>query len=214
MKNVKKHGLRLVSVLLAVLMLSAVMITPLSVSAANTDKVETGTKTDYWDVSAYGGAASDFTYEICGTYDDQVQITGYRSSFPLVNIPSEIEGKPVAKIERGAFKNSAVTRVIIPSSVWYIGYGAFEGCSKLKEIFIPESVTFIQKDVFLNCGNSLLIYSTPSSEIQTYAKRYNITCNVNTTNYFYRYIKAGENKLELVGYLGTPEGTAKNLFVP
>ena len=54
---------------------------------------------------------------------------------------------------RGIFSNpSAVTSVVIPDSVKYIGIYVFYGCSKLTSITIPESVTSIGNYAFSGCS--------------------------------------------------------------
>jgi hypothetical protein len=42
--------------------------------------------------------------------------------------------------------------VIIDKSVNSIGEGSFEGCSGLKEVFIPDSVTSIEEEAFYGCS--------------------------------------------------------------
>lgn len=46
----------------------------------------------------------------------------------------------IAEIESGAFENSNVEELHLPSTITNIGYGAFENCSKLKSITIPGSL--------------------------------------------------------------------------
>ena len=47
---------------------------------------------------------------------------------------------------------SGLTSVIIPNSVTFIGYNAFSGCSGLTSVTIPASVTHIDDD-FNNCSS-------------------------------------------------------------
>lgn len=42
-------------------------------------------------------------------------------------------------------------KVVVPDSVKMIGFGAFDGCSYLKEIIIPDGVKNIQEEAFFGC---------------------------------------------------------------
>ena len=135
------------SVILAILLFSALMITPPSVNAE------------------IGG---DWIYEVV---DEKATITGYNGTGGNVFIPSEINDKPVIVIGYEAFKNcTSITGVTIPDSVKVIEEGAFEDCSYLttvrigngvesigsraflytsiSSIVIPDSVTFVGYDLF------------------------------------------------------------------
>ena len=78
-----------------------------------------------------------------------IEITGYNKAIgsPDVVIPSQIDGKPVAKIGENAFRNNQLTSVTIPNSVTSIEYGAFSK-NQLTNIVIPNSVTFIGGTAF------------------------------------------------------------------
>ena len=73
-----------------------------------------------------------------------------------VVIPSSItvEGQeyPVTSIGRWAFQYcSGLTSVTIPNSVTSIGWDAFSDCYFLTSITIPNSVTSIRNGTFSNC---------------------------------------------------------------
>lgn len=59
----------------------------------------------------------------------------------------------VITIADEAVRGRAITSLVIPDSVKYIGNNAFDGCYKLKNISIPDSVTKIGKEAFADCEN-------------------------------------------------------------
>jgi len=89
---------------------------------------------------------ADYIYEIT---DDGVILLFYKGAGGAVNIPSEIEGKPVVEIAPECFlRRGNVTSVAIPSSVKVIGSFAFRLCSYLETIVIPSSVEDIGVHAF------------------------------------------------------------------
>lgn len=99
-----------------------------------------------------------------------VVVISYKGTAADVTIPSRYQGKPVTTIGHAAFFNSAVTSVTIPDSVTSISDEAFVNCPKLTNISIPNSVTFIGFSAFNSC-TSLKSITLPSSlsTIQSYA---------------------------------------------
>ena len=86
----------------------------------------------------------------------------YNGAAADVTIPSRYQGKPVTTIGHAAFFNSAVTSVTIPDSVTSISDDAFVNCPQLTNISIPNSVTFIGFSAFSSCTR-LKSITLPSS---------------------------------------------------
>lgn len=86
----------------------------------------------------------------------------YNGAAADVTIPSRYKGKPVTTIGHAAFFNSAVTSVTIPDSVTSISDDAFINCPQLTNISIPNSVTSIGFSAFEHC-TSLKSITLPSS---------------------------------------------------
>ena len=91
--------------------------------------------------------------------DDSAKVTGYKEENPTsIDIPSKvkIDGKvyKVTSIGDKAFDDcSSLKNINIPESVTRIYHAAFIGCSSLTSITIPKSVTSIDKDAFRGCKN-------------------------------------------------------------
>ena len=75
------------------------------------------------------------------------------SSCTKAIIPAEYEGIPVTQIYSTAFEDcTKLESVEIPNSITTIGNTAFEGCTSLKSIVIPSSVKTIGTHAFLGSG--------------------------------------------------------------
>ncbi|MCR5653748.1 MAG: leucine-rich repeat domain-containing protein, partial [Ruminococcus sp.] len=127
------------------LLLSAVAIAPLTVSAA-----------------IYDG----YTYDATG---GEATITGYGGHEDKIIIPSELEGFKVTAIGDDAFNGSYVSSVVIPNTVTSIGDSAFKGCADLTSVTIPSSVTAIGEEAFTNCADDFTIYGNDPSTAKDYA---------------------------------------------
>lgn len=101
------------------------------------------------------GAIDDFEYhETHNIYTGEVvgcAITKYNGTSERVVIPSEIDGLKVTSID-GAFEGCTfITEVIIPDTLFSISDHAFAGCTGLTEITIPDGVFRIDDYVFSGC---------------------------------------------------------------
>ena len=96
------------------------------------------------------GATEGIIYELSsdGTY---AEVIGYSGPAKRIIIADTYEGVPVTNIYTEAFKNTAITSVVIPNSVTEIGSSAFNNCRSLTSVVIPDSVTTIDNYAFSNC---------------------------------------------------------------
>ena len=110
--------------------------------------------------AAITGTTEDgfFEYEVEGYWPisdprNGVRITCYKGpDSGEVVIPKTIGGYEVKKISDGAFQNcTGITSIVIPDSVISIGGSTFSGCTSLAEIVIPDSVTSIGGYAFSYC---------------------------------------------------------------
>ena len=92
-----------------------------------------------------------FKYEI--TNEGTAAICGYTGERTQITIPSIIEGYSVTSIEQSAFENcSLLTSIVIPNSIKRIDENAFKNCYSLTSIEIPNSVEYIGSCAFELCS--------------------------------------------------------------
>ncbi len=119
---------------------------------------------------------SDFKYTSDG---GKITITGYEGKDLDVIIPSNIDGLPVTDIGEGAFKNTYVRSVVLPSSVRHIDWFAFSGCTCLESITIPSSVLAIDYGAFDYCPKNMTVKCDKGSYAEAYAKSWGMKTEVN-----------------------------------
>ena len=112
-------------------------------------------------IPVFAAQSGDYTYIIA---DSKAKITKYFGKGGIVTIPSKLGGYQVTEIGgtaynymgeeefNGAFENcSKMTGVTIPDSVTTITENAFKGCAGLTTLTIPNSVTNIGWFAFADC---------------------------------------------------------------
>lgn len=68
-----------------------------------------------------------------------------------LEISADIDGVPVKRIAKNAFKNNgSLTSIEVPDSVTEIGAGAFAGMTALEELTLPFAGAFVNADVKFN----------------------------------------------------------------
>ena len=120
--------------------------------------------------AAITGTTEDglFEYEVEGYWPisdprNGVRITRYKGpDSGEVVIPKTIGGYEVKKISDGAFQNcTGITSIVIPDSVISIGGSTFSGCTSLAEITVsPDNKNYSSVDgvLFNKDGSELIIY--------------------------------------------------------
>ena len=82
--------------------------------------------------------AGDYTYALLD--DGTVEIVRYTGNLATPAIPSEVDGHPVTGIGERAFNDcSGLTSITLPDSVTSIGDGAFNGCDNLSVTVVRGS---------------------------------------------------------------------------
>ena len=132
-------------ILLTVFVLLLLIIIPTMVKAATIEATET--------TSTSTGAIVNWSYELDGDNIKNLKCTNVSSVIGELTIPSTIDGHTVTSIGSSAFDGcSGLRKVIIPNTVTSIGSYAFSNCTGLTNITIPNSVTSIGNSAFNSCS--------------------------------------------------------------
>ena len=107
-----------------------------------------------------------YTYVILD--DGTVEIRSYTGHRRYITIPDRIEGRVVSSIGDFAFENcSELRQVNLPEGLVNIGMGAFSGCSQLISIAIPDGVTYIGSQAFANNARLAEVAWSPDIALTT-----------------------------------------------
>nr|MCR5448378.1 leucine-rich repeat protein [Solobacterium sp.] len=101
----------------------------------------------------YATDEEDFSYVLNESTED-ITITGYKGTSTVVEIPSDFYGFKVTEIRGSAFENcTEITSITIPDDVKRIEYRAFYNCTSLTTITVPRSLTEVGREAFYNCSS-------------------------------------------------------------
>lgn len=95
-------------------------------------------------------ASGDYNYQLLD--NGTAEITNYKGSETKLTIPDTIEGYKVTSLGLCSFRNSNLESVAIPNTVTNLAYGAFQDCSNLTDITLPDSITTMEDYEFSNTG--------------------------------------------------------------
>lgn len=113
------------------------------------------------------GSSSVFKYNI---QNGVASVIKYEGSSKSITVPSRIDGIEIKSIGEGAFQKTNIESVLISDGISEIDWFAFNCCTNLREISIPESVTSIGHGAFDGCHPDLIIKCKKGSYADTYAK--------------------------------------------
>jgi hypothetical protein len=111
-------------------------------------------------VHAQSGSGADFDYIVDSGDTNNITLTTYTGTNPVVSIPTTINNLLVTGIGRTGSLGldyppvfgDNVANVTISSNVTSIGDFVFSGCAALTNVTIPDSVTTIDDSAFFGCA--------------------------------------------------------------
>lgn len=122
-------------------------------------EVETGTIPDY------AGRKMKIT-ELQPFVGKTIRITAYNGfESERVIVPREIDGYTVVSIGEKAFKNASLKEIILPSTLKAIFKCAFDGCSNLKNLELPEGLLYLGEYCFQSSGLERIAFPNTITKI-------------------------------------------------
>ena len=86
--------------------------------------------------------------------DNGIMITGIDRNAGVIEIPDNIDEKPVTGIGRYAFSERLeLTDVILPKSIVDIGAHSFYNCKNLEHVELHDGIRELEDGAFKNCYN-------------------------------------------------------------
>ena len=158
---------------------------------------------------------SEYEYTV---FDGEVTITKYNGKATDLIIPSEIDGYPVTVIGKKAFKGcSRLKSVIIPNTVTDIKESAFKSCRKLESIIIPYSVDGIGYWPFEGCYRLEVICCEAEKLPGGWGSHWNHS--IIKSKWSYKWSRQAENGITYTFSKGTASvtgyaGTSTTLEIP
>ena len=110
-------------------------------------------------------------------------------------IPERYDGNEVTRIANAAFENcTGITGVILPETIDYLGTSVFSNCQSLTRVTLPSTITTIPNATFKGC-TSLIDFKVPEGVHQIYEHAFS-----NCTNLESIYLPS-TFELSKIGYL-------------
>lgn len=109
-------------------------------------------------MTAMANTSGNYTYEVISETDKTCVITKYTGSTRNLVIPSSLDGYKVVEIGEYAFfdkeesiGNKNLRSVEIPATVKKIGKFAFNACSGLNTVVLADGIEIVEEGAFFNC---------------------------------------------------------------
>lgn len=109
-------------------------------------------------MTAMANTSGNYTYEVISETDKTCVITKYTGSTRNLVIPSSLDGYKVVEIGEYAFfdkeesiGNKNLRSVEIPATVKKIGKFAFNACSGLNTVVLVDGIEIVEEGAFFNC---------------------------------------------------------------
>ncbi len=132
--------------LIAVACVSACSVVPFSTAVTNDFSITANAETG--EIIKY----ENFTVKKYSDYIEIANFDNFATETTDIVIPSEIDGLPVTTIGKEAFNGCyKLTNIVIPNSVTKICRSAFQDCKKLEKMIIPKNVSEIENCAFQGC---------------------------------------------------------------
>lgn len=104
------------------------------------------------------------------------EVVGLIEEVASLIIPASVDGAPVIRIARAAFKGAPLASVHLPDEVEIIGEDAFAECHALISVSGARGVKRIDERAFQNCVNlkSISAQGAPDADITSFAGCYSL----------------------------------------
>lgn len=150
----EKRRRRIIKQMAAVTMAVTMTVSQCAVGVADISSanVESSEELDKADELSEG----NYTYTV--NTDGTVTVTKYNGEEENITVPDEIGDKTVSSIGRECFKgNNNIKTVKLPDAITGIEYSAFEDCTNMTDIDLPEGLESLRR-IFKNCTSLKEIY--------------------------------------------------------
>ena len=158
-------------------------------------------------IKSYG--ASEFSYEL--DTDGKATIIAYNGTESNLTIPSTIDGHNVVAIGAHAFDESrnstnghTIKNLVISEGIERIELLAFVRCENLETVKLPESLTFLDMQTFLQCSN---VKSIDSMALGLCSNLEKVRVYSKDITYASRVFEKSSPNLVLYGYEGSTTQT-------